>query len=322
MSIVNKMNVLDNTKDNLILEKKYNEVLKKKRNYLLNKVIYEIKKKNNLESKKMRLKEYDLLSEKNTDKINFKIYNHILNNSIPWNSFNNFLNEQRTNSKLFNKNYNLVINDYKNFENKEEEINSTMCDDIYLNNKEFIDKYLENHINLYINMKNGESKKNNVTRFVSNSYSIPSNCIDSGLLYAGTDFHSGYINIMTNLPYGHWYEIDKRLDERFENSQFEKDFLFYGNKNLPTFYFDSIYSQADRYYDDISWDILINEYEENEKNNKKIINENRKLLEELKNTDPYDETYGEVYMDPKLYPSYYSDYDDDFLDSDSDDSDF
>jgi len=296
-------------------ENKYNNILRKKKEYFLNKVLNEINKKNkNKRNKKMKNKillEFDNLNEKDSDKINYKIYFHIINYEKPWNSFRNFLEEERDNNDKFNENYYLVNNSYFNLEDNKE-LEKEIKDSIYKMNKEYIDDYLEKKINNPIDMNKNKLNNKNVLRFVSNSYSIPNNCIDSGLLYAGTDFHSGYINIMTNLPYGLWYKIDKRLDEKFDYTIFEKDLLLYGNNNLPTYYFDSIYNQADRYYDDSSWDILINKYEEEKEKDKQLIKENKKLLEELKNYDAYDKTYDEVYMDPKLYPSYYSDYDEEF----------
>jgi hypothetical protein len=218
-------------------------------------------------------------------------------------------------------------------EKLEKSLNNTLSDDnrkfIYDTHKKYIEEELKKNMHYFVNM-NKKCEENFVIRYVSNYRSIPYNKVDCGTLYAGTNYNSGDINFMTNIPFGYWYKINKYLDLRFEHNNFEKDILFYGILNLPIEYFNSIYSQYERYYDDNGWDLIIEEIEK-EVEEERIDNEKLKKIEEERriyyenHPIPKWEEYDEVYLDPKLYgTSGYEDGDcynpDNYL-SDSSDSD-
>ena len=271
-----------------------NEEKEEKNKFYFKNIITKLSKidynKETIENRKEKcLEEYDNLNEKQTDQITFDVYNRIINNSKPWNCFKEYL---LTESK--DNNEHLHINNYE-----QENLDDKLINDIYVKNKEYIDDYINKNMDYYVNM--GYSNSDNVIRYVSNYNSIPFNCDTSGVLYSGTKYNEGNINSFTKIPYGYWYKINKYKDRRFENTEFEKDILFYGNLNLPFEYFDSVYSQSQRYFDENNWDKIIDNYEKQIEESKKLIESKNKIKEEMDNYDDYNSDYDDVYLDPKLY---------------------
>ena len=94
-----------------------NEVKIEKNNFYFKKIINKLSRinydKETIDNRKKQcIDEYDDLNEKESDIITFDIYNHILNNSKPWNSFKEYLTSD---SKIRNNNEELFINnDEKN----------------------------------------------------------------------------------------------------------------------------------------------------------------------------------------------------------------
>ena len=301
-----------------------NKIREEKKNFYFENIVNKLSKiefeSNTLDTRKeLCINEYDNLTEKETDMITFDIYNHIINNKKPWNTFKDYISSDEKNR----------VENEELFVNNEEK--KTISDDlvnlIYEKNKEYIDNYVNKNMNYYINM--GDSNTDEVIRYVSNYKSIPFNCYKSGVLYAGTKYNEGYVNSFTEIPYGYWYKIDKHYDMRFENSEFEKDILFYGILNLPFEYFDSVYSQSQRYFDEDHWEKIIDDYEKKIEEGKKLIESENKIRDELEEFDDYNSDYDDIYLNPELYGTngvddedcYYDIYSNNLSDSDLSDSD-